>query len=524
MRSRQPASARHRILERWFPCVLLATAAAAAVALGSLQSVIWNGVSAPPLARALASLLDPGLVASTGAPANTLEPGESYFANGRLALAIYVMLLLGWQGLRAQLPAWRYPASLATLTLALSGDVLAYWVSSVLGPDVRRVGFWFIEVPALAMLVLGLTIQGLARLRTKGTGRVLLLTLPAALGGTMLLRYLPHGALAGLAAVAGLTAAWAAPTVPLPITPRSAVPRALGVVIAVGLLGILYRPRLVPGDIVTGGEFIIAPPEEGVRLHVFNTGWNRMSWLLVGDSRPWRPVPAFVLEHPRHGLIVFDTGVSPEVAEAGESALPAPMRWVIESRSDASCLLSRQMEVANLPLERVTQVIVSHLHEDHVGQLDAFARATFIAGPGTSAFAQEHGLADRWREVSSAALRASWPFERTQDLFGDGSVVLIHGGGHTREDLMVLVSLPEGPVLLTGDAVVHSDWLRSDDVQRIPVDAGLAARLRNQVRVLEHHPDVLILYGHELPLQAPLRADFTWHVRHNTDEQATCLM
>ena len=91
------------------------------------------------------------------------------------------------------------------------------------------------------------------------------------------------------------------------------------------------------------------------------------------------------------------------------------------------------------------------------------------------------------------------PFDSSVDLFGDGSVRLIRGGGHTQEDVMALVALPGGPALLTGDAVVHRDWLASEDVERIAIDPARAADVRNAVRaLLASLPTVVLLPGHDL--------------------------
>ena len=104
------------------------------------------------------------------------------------------------------------------------------------------------------------------------------------------------------------------------------------------------------------------------------------------------------------------------------------------------------------------------------------------------------------------------PFDGALDLFGDGSVEVIPGGGHTHEDLMLLVALPEGPVLLTGAAVVHRDWLASDDVQRIAVDADRAAAVRNQVRaLLAADPRVVLFPGHDLGQVPGDRPDIVLH-------------
>lgn len=65
---------------------------------------------------------------------------------------------------------------------------------------------------------------------------------------------------------------------------------------------------------------------------------------------------------------------------------------------------------------------------------------------------------------------------------------------------MALLALPGGPVLLAGDAIVHRDWLNSDDVQQIPVDPDRAAEVRNQVRALLRGVPKLVLFpGHDVP-------------------------
>lgn len=272
-----------------------------------------------------------------------------------------------------------------------------------------------------------------------------------------------------------------------------------------------YRPIVVTGTPAPPGPYALPAPVAGLRLYVFNTGANRMSSLLVGAQRPWRPVPAMAIVHPTEGLVVFDTGLSDAVARDGEAAMPIPMRWLFESRGRPDGVLDAQMRVAGLDPTAVRWVIVSHLHDDHIGRLDAFPAATFIGGPGTAVQAVRFGLQARWREIGvNDAARPMPPFDATLDLFRDGSVVLIRGGGHTAEDLMALVNLPEGPVLLAGDAVVHRDWMDGDDVQRIPVDPARAAAVRNQIRAaVATIPRFSIVFGHDLREVPPGRTDLT---------------
>ena len=294
----------------------------------------------------------------------------------------------------------------------------------------------------------------------------------------------------------------------------------LACLIAVGVVVLLawwipYRPVLVAGASPPPGPYALPLGQAGLRLHVFNTGANRMSPLLVGPNPPWRPAPAFVIEHPRQGLVLFDLGLSKEVAEHGEAGLGAPMRWLFESRGRAGRTLDAQMSEAGLEPATVRWVIVSHLHADHIGTAPAFAGATFVGGAGTSEQRFDGGFKPRWQELDFAGRGGPFPpFDDAIDLFGDGSIRLLRGGGHTREDVLALVALPGGPLLLTGDAVVHREWLRSDDVERIAADPGRAADVRNQVRALvDTVPQLVLIPGHDLRALPDGRDDIVLHHR-----------
>jgi len=500
--------------------VLAALAVAAAATLGALQSVAWHGPDAPAVARALAGALDPGLLREP-ASASLAQPSESYFGYGRLAIAVYALL---WAAAAGAARAWPRPARRAIASLwllAAAGDVAAYWVSEQAGPELRRVGFWYTELPALLALTVGLTGMGAWALHRRRPAAAWVLALPVCVATTAGLGYLPHGLLLGL----GLTLACALIALPTSaVAParrrsrRRTIAAGTAAALAVLALGALYRPHLEPGPTVVWHDTPAFPGEtlRGARLHVFDTGYNRMSWWLVGRERPWRPVPAFVLELADGGLVVFDTGFSDAVAERGEAGLHLPERWVIESRGEPGWTLPAQMRAAGLAPESVSGVVVSHLHGDHVGQLDAFAGARIVGGPGSLAYARSHGLEERWTEVAFDAATPFGPFDATvpaPDVIAEGSgAVLVHDGGHAREGLLLLLPLDAGPLLLAGDAAVHGDWLESNDVQRIAVDGARAAAVRSQVRAFARLvPNATIAYGHDLRGVDCARPDVVCH-------------
>lgn len=156
------------------------------------------------------------------------------------------------------------------------------------------------------------------------------------------------------------------------------------------------------------------------------------------------------------------------------------------------------MRAAGLAPDQVKWVVLSHLHDDHLGELGAFPNAQFLGGPGTSQFAAQRGLVERWHEQGSSTAVALGPFSKVVEPVPGSGLWLVLGGGHTREDLMLLVRLEQGPVLLAGDAVVHRDWLNSLDVQRIAVDPVRAADVRNEVRAfLAGTPGAQVIFGHD---------------------------
>lgn len=273
-----------------------------------------------------------------------------------------------------------------------------------------------------------------------------------------------------------------------------------------------YRPIPVVGAKPAAGPYALPAAQAGLRLHVFNTGANRMSPLLVGANPPWRPASAFVIEHPREGLVVFDLGLSQAVAQQGEAALGVPMRWLFKSRGRVGRTLEAQMRETGLEPSAVRWVIVSHLHADHLGAAPAFVTATFVGGAGASGHRFDTIVQPRWRDIDFARGEPLPPFDRAVDLFGDRSVLLIQGGGHTPEDVMALLALPGGPALLAGDAVVHREWLRSDDVERVATDPARAADVRNQVRALvDAVPELVLLPGHDLRQLPTTRGDLVLH-------------
>lgn len=153
----------------------------------------------------------------------------------------------------------------------------------------------------------------------------------------------------------------------------------------------------------------------------------------------------------RHGdeMMVWDTGFP--AATKGKPVSRDGMTSQIERT------LAEQLQQLGVMPGDVDVVGISHMHGDHIGQAAQFASARLVIGKGDFA-----GLAGRpedslqaWRGEGKAVTAATGDV----DVFGDGSVVALRLPGHTPDHLALLVNLPSGPVLLSGD-LYHSTIAR----------------------------------------------------------------
>lgn len=173
---------------------------------------------------------------------------------------------------------------------------------------------------------------------------------------------------------------------------------------------------------------------------------------------------AFVVRHPEATFVV-DPGICADVIDRAVSDLPWILRVVVTPPADVIDLIS-SLRLAGVDPAAVDFALPTHLHWDHVsGLLDLPDLSVRLHRPEhnwamTQTQAPVGGVRPAVRGRQLELLDLDGPpiltFERSHDLFEDGSVVLVDLPGHTPGSIGLLLRTAFGPVLLAGDAIWHN--------------------------------------------------------------------
>ncbi len=253
-----------------------------------------------------------------------------------------------------------------------------------------------------------------------------------------------------------------------------------------------------------------------MRLHVFDTGTMDVPEALLFRGGNWLErrslhALAFVVEHPRAGLVVFDTGFSQAIADDPEGYLGGFMARLAQIDPAEAGTLDHQMAAAGLEPGKVGHVVLSHMHFDHTGAIEEFGAATVVVAAAERAQAEaEHRPLDyfietdwdnvkNWVEIDYFDKAPYATFIAHHDLLGDGSIVLVDVRGHTAGSQAMVVMLAGGPVLLTGDAAWTEESWRHAARPLMATDLKLwweqIWRLKKFVQLV---PAVHVIAGHDL--------------------------
>lgn len=206
-----------------------------------------------------------------------------------------------------------------------------------------------------------------------------------------------------------------------------------------------------------------------IDFQLLKVGYCRHPECVAMSGGSWKSVqfPALcgLLRHPQRGWTLFDTGYSRHFMHATQPFPQRLYRWVTPNILPDEETLPAQLRLRGIATEDIANIIISHLHGDHIAGLKDFPNARFfVMRAELDSMRQRSPLANlrhgvlpnllpddfmqrvHWAdEAPRAALPAELAaFGEGMDLFGDKSLLAVHLPGHTSGQLGVVLHQENG--------------------------------------------------------------------------------
>lgn len=239
------------------------------------------------------------------------------------------------------------------------------------------------------------------------------------------------------------------------------------------------------------------------------------------ETRPWVPIPAFLVEHPTAGLLLVDTGLSGQAADGLKGTVDGLMARFSQARMTPEQAVPAQVRARGLDPDEIRTIVMTHLHSDHTSGASAFPLATFVvdgrewraaggARPGLRGYhppSFDQHFAVRTIDYDAEAVDSHATFGRSVDLFGDGSVRLLSTPGHTHGHQSVLLRLKDREALLVGDAAYTRETLAGEARPLVSADEHRFERSLQEIRLyVRQATSALVIPGHDAGAWADLDA------------------
>lgn len=191
-----------------------------------------------------------------------------------------------------------------------------------------------------------------------------------------------------------------------------------------------------------------------------------------------------LIEHPTHGLYLFDTGYSPRFLEATRHFPDIFYGWATPAFIREEETAVYQLAQLGIQPSDLSGMIISHFHADHVAGMLDFPKIPITCHPAAleqvlsvnGLGAVRHGIVKALipkdlEERTGGMIDAQSIFEsknsdepfniQFMDVFGDGTVELAHLPGHARGQLGLCIHTADHTLFFATDAAWRKSTLET---------------------------------------------------------------
>lgn len=229
----------------------------------------------------------------------------------------------------------------------------------------------------------------------------------------------------------------------------------------------------------------------GLKMTCLNVGPLTVSKNLLVAFAPGTvvvPTTASVIEHPQHGIILWDTGINDAVADPdrGDEYWGPGLRSAFGTQGfTRDHAVDAQLDKLGYKPADVKYVVYSHLHLDHAGGMSYFPNAVHVVQRDEIRYAL-------WPDPWTRPVYCQNDFKDIRklnileidgdfDLFSDGSLTLLKTPGHAPGHQAMLLNLPHrGRVCLGADVGHQRDGFENN--VPMPWDWSVSAMSMSRMR------------------------------------------
>jgi glyoxylase-like metal-dependent hydrolase (beta-lactamase superfamily II) len=293
----------------------------------------------------------------------------------------------------------------------------------------------------------------------------------------------------------------------------------LTLVIAVAAIALLllawsFAPVTLTPSALDPGALPVPHPPLGMSISALPTAdiESRAAFAFRGGSFSERRVfsqSALLVRHPRGDLLI-DTGLG-ERAREHFATMPWPMRTLTQLALHRSA--AAQLTAAGYARTGLAGIVPTHVHWDHISGVPDFPGVPVWLNDVEREFARDGGASSAlyrsFGDVPTRAYtfepRAYLGFERSFDVWDDGSIVLVPAPGHSPGSIIAFITLPSAKrFALLGDLVWQRDGITRPAerpfLTRMSVDDDTeqVRRAISHVATLHaHFPELALLPAHD---------------------------